>query len=144
MKGQSESSLLSGQRSQRGERIVEIDGTLTTQPVLEHVRISTWPGMSSFLSEEKRFLVVYMLACFFNLPCYGFISLGFNFSFPGTGRLTLTDHALYFEALRVVTYDKPKAYELAEDLKQSVKPELTGPWGSRLFDKAVMYKSATL
>uniref|UniRef100_A0A0E0JZ97 Uncharacterized protein n=1 Tax=Oryza punctata TaxID=4537 RepID=A0A0E0JZ97_ORYPU len=103
MKGQSESSLLSGQRSLRGERIVEVDGTLTTQPVLEHVGISTWPG-----------------------------------------RLTLTDHALYFEALRVVTYDKPKAYELAEDLKQSVKPELTGPWGSRLFDKAVMYKSATL
>uniref|UniRef100_A0A0D9VFD0 Uncharacterized protein n=1 Tax=Leersia perrieri TaxID=77586 RepID=A0A0D9VFD0_9ORYZ len=103
MKGQSESSLLSGQRSQRGERIVEVDGTLTTQPVLEHVGISTWPG-----------------------------------------RLTLTDHALYFEALRVVTYDKPKAYELAEDLKQSVKPELTGPWGSRLFDKAVMYKATTL
>ncbi|KAL5207788.1 hypothetical protein ABZP36_032223 [Zizania latifolia] len=103
MKGQSESSLLSGQRSQRGERILEVDGTLTTQPVLEHVGISTWPG-----------------------------------------RLILTDHALYFEALRVVTYDKPKAYELAEDVKQSVKPELTGPWGSRLFDKAVMYKSSTL
>ncbi|EEE50510.1 hypothetical protein OsJ_30600 [Oryza sativa Japonica Group] len=90
MKGQSESSLLSAQRSQRGERIVEVDGTLTTQPVLEHVGISTWPG-----------------------------------------RLTLTDHALYFEALRVVTYDKPKAYELAEDLKQTEPviiefPELAG------------------
>ncbi|KAL6640303.1 hypothetical protein ACP70R_022152 [Stipagrostis hirtigluma subsp. patula] len=103
MKTQSESSLLSGLRSQRGERIIEVDGTLTTQPVLEHVGISTWPG-----------------------------------------RLTLTDHALYFEALRVVTYDKPKAYELAEDVKQVVKPELTGPWGSRLFDKAVMYKSTTI
>ncbi|CAN6280861.1 unnamed protein product [Urochloa humidicola] len=103
MKTQSESSLLSNPRSQRGERILEVDGTLTTQPVLEHVGISTWPG-----------------------------------------RLILTDHALYFEALRVVTYDKPKAYELAEDVKQVVKPELTGPWGSRLFDKAVMYKSTTL
>ncbi|KAF8748281.1 hypothetical protein HU200_013028 [Digitaria exilis] len=103
MKSQSESSLLSNLRSQRGERILEVDGTLTTQPVLEHVGISTWPG-----------------------------------------RLILTDHALYFEALRVVTYDKPKAYELAEDVKQVVKPELTGPWGSRLFDKAVMYKSTTL
>lgn len=103
MKTQSESSLLSNFRSQRGERILEVDGTLTTQPVLEHVGISTWPG-----------------------------------------RLVLTDHALYFEALRVVTYDKPKVYELAEDLKQVVKPELTGPWGSRLFDKAVMYKSTTL
>ena len=63
---------------------------------------------------------------------------------PNAGRLILTDHALYFEALRVVTYDKPKVYELAEDLKQVVKPELTGPWGSRLFVKAVMYKSTTL
>ncbi|CAM0945786.1 unnamed protein product [Alopecurus aequalis] len=103
MKAQSESSLLSGLRSQRGERVLEVDGTLTTQPVLEHVGISTWPG-----------------------------------------RLTLTDHALYFEAVKVVTFDKPKSYELAEDLKQVVKPELTGPWGSRLFDKAVMYKSTTL
>lgn len=60
------------------------------------------------------------------------------------GRLTLTDHALYFEALRVVTFDKPKVYELADDLKQIIKPELTGPWGSRLFDKAVMYKSISL
>jgi len=23
-----------------------------------------------------------------------------------------------------------------------VKPDLTGPWGARLFDKAVMYKSS--
>lgn len=66
------------------------------------------------------------------------------FDLADAGRLILTDHALYFEALRVVTYDKPKAYELAEDVKQVVKPELTGPWGSRLFDKAVMYKSTTL
>ncbi|PKA63529.1 hypothetical protein AXF42_Ash005424 [Apostasia shenzhenica] len=103
MKSQTESSLLLGIRSKRGERILEVDGTLTTQPVLEHVGISTWPG-----------------------------------------RLTLSDHALYFEALKVVTYDKPKVYDLADDLKQVIKPELTGPWGSRLFDKAVMYKSISL
>ncbi|KAJ8464153.1 hypothetical protein OPV22_026705 [Ensete ventricosum] len=103
MKTQSESSLLSGLRFHRGERILEVDGTLTTQPVLEHIGLSTWPG-----------------------------------------RLILTDHALYFEALRLVTFDKPKAYELADDLKQIIKPELTGPWGSRLFDKAVMYKSISL
>ncbi|PKI48321.1 hypothetical protein CRG98_031269, partial [Punica granatum] len=60
------------------------------------------------------------------------------------GRLILTDHALYFEALRVVSYDKPKRYDLSEDLKQIVKPELTGPWGTRLFDKAVLYKSISL
>ncbi|KAL5748888.1 hypothetical protein ACOSQ2_026185 [Xanthoceras sorbifolium] len=103
MKTQSESSILSAVRSTKGERILEMDGTVTTQPVLEHVGISTWPG-----------------------------------------RLTLTDHALYFEALRVVSYDKAKRYDLSDDLKQIVKPELTGPWGTRLFDKAVLYKSISL
>ncbi|XP_024992120.1 uncharacterized protein LOC112525999 isoform X2 [Cynara cardunculus var. scolymus] len=103
LKSQSESSLLSSQRSGRGERVLEVDGTVTTQPVLQHVGISTWPG-----------------------------------------RLTLTDHAMYFEALRVVSYDKPTVYELADDLKQFVKPELTGPWGTRLFDKAFLYKSVSL
>ncbi|TKY44718.1 hypothetical protein E2542_SST30996 [Spatholobus suberectus] len=103
MKSNSESSLLAAVRSSRGEKILEVDGTVTTQPVLEHVGISTWPG-----------------------------------------RLILTDHALYFEALRVVSYDKPKTYDLSEDLKQVVKPELTGPWGTRLFDKAVFYSSLSL
>lgn len=60
------------------------------------------------------------------------------------GRLILTDYALYFEALRVVSYDKPKRYDLSDDLKQVVKPELTGPWGTRLFDKAVFYNSVSL
>lgn len=44
MKTQSESSLLSYIRPSRGEKILEVDGTVTTQPVLEHVGISTWPG----------------------------------------------------------------------------------------------------
>ncbi|KAG8483131.1 hypothetical protein CXB51_022086 [Gossypium anomalum] len=103
MKSQSESSLLSSVRQSRGEKILEVDGTVTTQPVLEHVGVSTWPG-----------------------------------------RLILTDHALYFEALKVVSYDKPKRYDLSNDLKQIVKPELTGPWGTRLFDKAVLYKSISI
>lgn len=103
LKSHSESSLLSSERSARGERVLEVDGTVTTQPVLQHLGISTWPG-----------------------------------------RLTLTDHALYFEALRVVSYDTPTVYELADDLKQIVKAELTGPWGTRLFDKAVLYKSSSL
>ncbi|MQM06453.1 hypothetical protein Taro_039274 [Colocasia esculenta] len=103
MKTQSESSHLSNLRLPRGERILDMDGTLTTQPVLEHVGMSIWPG-----------------------------------------RLTLTDHALYFEPLRVVTYDKAKLYDLADDLKQVIKPELTGPWGARLFDKGVLYKSTSL
>ncbi|KAK9996473.1 hypothetical protein SO802_021159 [Lithocarpus litseifolius] len=103
MKTQSDSSLLSAVRSSKGEKILEVDGTVTTQPVLEHVGISTWPG-----------------------------------------RLVLTDHALHFEALRVVSYDKAKRYDLAGDVKQVVKPEMTGPWGTRLFDKAVSYKSISL
>lgn len=44
MKAQSESSVLSGLRSPKGERVLEVDGTVTTQPVLQHVGISTWPG----------------------------------------------------------------------------------------------------
>lgn len=44
MKSQSESSILSANRSSRGEKILEVEGTVTTQPVLEHVGISTWPG----------------------------------------------------------------------------------------------------
>ncbi|KAE9586056.1 hypothetical protein Lal_00010261 [Lupinus albus] len=103
MKSNSESSLLSAIRSSRGEKILEIDGTVTTQPVFEHVGISAWPG-----------------------------------------RLILTDHSLYFEAHRVVSFDKPKRYDLSDDLKQVVKPELTGPWGTRLFDKAVLYSSVSL
>jgi len=100
MKNQSVSSHLSSLRLDKGEMIIDIDGTVTTQPVLQHLGISAWPG-----------------------------------------RLTLTDHALYFEALGIVSYDKAKKYDLSADLKQVVKPELTGPWGARLFDKAVMYKS---
>ncbi|KAK9668799.1 hypothetical protein RND81_13G087500 [Saponaria officinalis] len=103
LKTQSDSSLLSELRSDRREKIIELDGTVTTQPVLQHVGISTWPG-----------------------------------------RLILTDHALYFEPLKVVSYDKPVQYDLADELKQVIKPELTGPWGTRLFDKAVSYKSISL
>eukprot|EP01018_Ginkgo_biloba_P026955 Gb_01320 [translate_table: standard] len=103
MKSHSASSLLSTLRLTRGEMIIDIDGTVTSQPVLQHVGISAWPG-----------------------------------------RLTLTDHALYFESLGIVSYDKAKKYDLSADLKQVVKPELTGPWGARLFDKAVMYKSISV
>lgn len=44
MKTQSDSTLLSVVRLSKGEKILEVDGTVTTQPVLEHVGISTWPG----------------------------------------------------------------------------------------------------
>ncbi|XP_047961349.1 uncharacterized protein LOC125206090 isoform X2 [Salvia hispanica] len=83
------------------EIIIDVDGTVPTQPVLQHIGMSAWPG-----------------------------------------RLTLTNHALYFEP-GVGIYDKAVKYDLATDTKQVVKPELTGPLGARLFDKAVMYKSTT-
>eukprot|EP00850_Spirogloea_muscicola_P012469 SM000080S22984 [mRNA] locus=s80:576434:580910:- [translate_table: standard] len=82
-----------------GEVVVETDGT-ATQPVLQHIGVTAWPG-----------------------------------------RLTLTDHALYFEASGVVSYDAARKFDLSADTKHVVKPDLTGPWGARLFDKAVMYKS---
>ncbi|KAL1550589.1 hypothetical protein AAHA92_18533 [Salvia divinorum] len=84
------------------EIIIDVDGTVPTQPVLQHIGMSAWPG-----------------------------------------RLTLTNHALYFEP-GVGIYDKAVKYDLATDTKQVVKPELTGPLGARLFDKAVMYKSTTI
>ncbi|GFQ03171.1 hypothetical protein PHJA_002460900 [Phtheirospermum japonicum] len=84
------------------EVIVDIDGTVPTQPVLQHIGMSAWPG-----------------------------------------RLTLTNYALYFEP-GVGLYDKAVRYDLAIEMKQVIKPELTGPLGARLFDKAVMYKSTSI
>nr|GME05150.1 uncharacterized protein LOC109159604 isoform X1 [Ipomoea batatas] len=59
------------------------------------------------------------------------------------GRLSLTNRALYFES-GVGLYDKAMRYDLATDMKQAIKPELTGPLGARIFDKAVMYKSSSM
>ncbi|KAF8037710.1 hypothetical protein BT93_B0536 [Corymbia citriodora subsp. variegata] len=103
LKSQTDSSRLSAVRSLRGEIVLEVDGKITSQPVLEHVGRSTWPG-----------------------------------------RLTLTDHALYFEAFRVVSYDKAKRYNLSDELEQVLRPEVTGPLGTRLFDKAILYNSVSL
>eukprot|EP00250_Pteridium_aquilinum_P014917 c22281_g3_i1 orf=363-2474(+) len=101
MKSQSLLPHLSKFQMVKGETVVELEGTVTTPPVLQHVGVSTWPG-----------------------------------------RLTLTDHALYFESIGVVSYDKPKKFDLAGDSRHIVRPELTGPWGARLFDKAILCKSS--
>ncbi|KAL8157755.1 hypothetical protein AgCh_002454 [Apium graveolens] len=76
-----------------GEIILEIDGTVPTQPIFEHIGTSAWPG-----------------------------------------RLTLTSNAMYFKSV---------IFELAADMKQVIKPDLTGPMGARLYDRAVMYKSTS-
>ncbi|KAJ4709957.1 Plant protein of unknown function (DUF639) [Melia azedarach] len=86
-----------------GEIVLDVEGSVPTQPVLQHIGMSAWPG-----------------------------------------RLSLSNYALYFESLGVGLYDKAVRYDLATDLKQVIKPELTGPLGARLFDKAVMYKSTSL
>ncbi|KAL9453199.1 hypothetical protein AB3S75_008907 [Citrus x aurantiifolia] len=86
-----------------GEITLDVDGAVPTQPVLQHVGMSAWPG-----------------------------------------RLTLTNYALYFGSLGMGSYDKAVRYDLATDLKQVIKPELTGPLGARLFDKAVMYNSSSV
>ncbi|KAL5761324.1 hypothetical protein ACOSQ2_020162 [Xanthoceras sorbifolium] len=86
-----------------GEITLAVDGAVPTQPVLQHIGMSAWPG-----------------------------------------RLSLTNYALYFEPLGVGLYEKAVRYDLATDMKQVIKPELTGPLGARIFDKAVMYKSTSV
>ncbi|GAQ78421.1 hypothetical protein KFL_000130030 [Klebsormidium nitens] len=84
---------------QKGESVIEVDGNTTT-PVLQHVRLSAWPG-----------------------------------------RLTLTDHAVYFEPSGVMAYDTASKFDLTSDSKQQIKADLTGPLGAKIFDKAVVYSS---
>jgi hypothetical protein len=103
IKGQVTQALVKALQLGMKETVIDIDGTVTTQPVLQHMGIFTWPG-----------------------------------------RLTLTDHALYFEATGIVSYDKAKKFDLSADLNHVVKPDLTGPWGAPLFDRAVMYKSSII
>ncbi|KAK1326289.1 hypothetical protein QJS10_CPA01g00032 [Acorus calamus] len=95
-----------------GEIIIDVDGTVPTQPIFQHTGISAWPG------EDENFY--------------------------GAGRLTLSNRAVYFEPLGVGSYDKAVIYDLSMDLKQVIKPELTGPLGARLFDTAVMYKATSI
>jgi hypothetical protein len=51
---------------------------------------------------------------------------------------------MYFETAGVLTYGEAKKYDLASDLNHEVSADLTGPWGAKLFDKAVMFKSNEL
>jgi hypothetical protein len=65
-------------------------------------------------------------------------------SFTLSGRLTLTNYALYFEASGVIKYDDALKIDLCNDAEQSVKPTATGPWGAQLFDKAIVIESTDL
>ncbi|XP_024368615.1 uncharacterized protein [Physcomitrium patens] len=57
------------------------------------------------------------------------------------GRFTVTNYAIYFEVAGILSYSDAKRFDLASDLKYEVKPEVTGPWGTKIFDKAIMFKS---
>ena len=41
----------------------------------------------------------------------------------------------------MLSYDAPKKMDLSSDLQQAVKPDMTGPMGAKIFDKAIMFKS---
>ncbi|MCO5579031.1 hypothetical protein L7F22_032883 [Adiantum nelumboides] len=60
-----------------------------------------------------------------------------------TGRLTLTDHCLYFEPSSLVSYKDAIKYDLSLRIDHRVSTELAGPWGSRMFDKAINYQTTS-
>ena len=47
MKSQSSAAHLSKLHMIKGEIVIELEGTVTTQPVLQHIGVSTWPGKMS-------------------------------------------------------------------------------------------------
>ncbi|KAI5062578.1 hypothetical protein GOP47_0023117 [Adiantum capillus-veneris] len=60
-----------------------------------------------------------------------------------TGRLTLTDHCLYFEPSSLVSHKDAIKYDLSLPIDHRVSTELAGPWGSRMFDKAINYQTTS-
>lgn len=78
---------------------------------------------------------MYFAACSLNFHDFQSIS----------GRLTLTNYALYFEASNAITYDNALKIDLSnKDVVHKVSPVSTGPWGAPLFDKAMIYESSLL
>ena len=62
-----------------------------------------------------------------------------------SGRLTLTNRAVYFEASKAISYEAALRIDLSNvDVEHQVKPASTGPWGASLFDKALTYESSHL
>ncbi|KAL2900746.1 polyprotein [Bienertia sinuspersici] len=52
------------------------------------------------------------------------------------GRLTLTNYAIYFEALGTINYENSMKIDLSRTIEQNLKPASTGPWGSMLLGNA--------
>jgi len=62
-----------------------------------------------------------------------------------SGRLNLTNQALYFEASKAISYETALRIDLSSaDVEHQVKAASTGPWGAPLFDKAIAYESSQL
>lgn len=62
-----------------------------------------------------------------------------------SGRLTLTNQALYFEASKAISYETALKIDLSNaGVDHQVKAASTGPWGAPLFDKAIAYESSQL
>ena len=90
-------------------------------------------------NEVLKFVILYMVKqyeIFFFLthPYYN----------PFVGRLTITNYALYFEAMGVLSYEDAFKIDLSKDIDHHVKSGATGPWGAPLFDKAIIYESPEL
>jgi hypothetical protein len=58
--------------------------------------------------------------------------------------LTLTNYALYFKPSSVISYKEPVKLNLSSDAGHKVAPDLSGPWGTRIFDKAIAYKTSSM
>lgn len=62
-----------------------------------------------------------------------------------TGRLTLTNLALYFEASKSISYENALKIDLSSaEVDHQVNLTSTGPFGAPLFDKAITYESSSL
>lgn len=71
MKSQSSAPHLAKFQMVKGESLVELEGTVTTPPVLQHAGVSTWPGIcrtSSWIN--FAFALKYVLKLLFaETPC---------------------------------------------------------------------------
>lgn len=111
------------------ELILHVEGTASTQRVVRHIGGKSWPGLSWIC--PFLFLALELI---FNFRCFGFLR-SFIPKYAFLGRLTLTNHALYFEASGVITYEDAIKIDLSKDTEHTVKPAATGPFGPRFLTR---------
>lgn len=97
------------------------------------------------ISEDKVGLVRVDFSLFLSGFVFVYVMwLAISLIHGSLGRLTLTNYALYFEASGFFSYEDAIKLDLSKDIEQSVKPGATGPLGSPLFDKAIIYESSEM